>query len=72
MSRPCEGEAYVFSKVVQVSRDVAEVQTNYTRIAKTDPTIALRSNQSCLSQIIWSGLGKGDAALDKVIIVGGH
>ena len=40
---------YVFLRVVQAARDVAEVEMNYTRVAETDPTIALRGNWSCLS-----------------------
>ena len=45
---------------------------NYSRVAQTNPTIALRSNWSCLSQKIWSRLGEGDATSGKVIIAGGH
>ena len=45
---------------------------NSTRVADTNPTIALRSNWSCLSERIWSGLGEGDATSDIVIIAGGH
>ena len=45
MIRLREGEAYVFSRVVHVTRDV-EVNRNYTRVADTDPIIALRSNWS--------------------------
>ena len=72
MIHPCEGEAYIFPIVVQVARDVAEVKMNYTRVADTNQTIALRSNWSCLSQRIWSGLGEGDVASRRVIIVGEH
>ena len=72
MIHPCEGEAYIFSRVVQVARDVAEVKMNYTRVADTNTTIALRSNWSCLSQRIWSELGEGDVASGRVIIVGEH
>ena len=42
--RPREGEAYVFSRVVHTARDVMEVEINYTRVADTNPIIALRSN----------------------------
>ena len=45
---------------------------NYIRVVKTNPTIALRSNWSCLSQRIWSGLGEGNVLSDRVIIIGGH
>ena len=72
MIRLHEGEAYVFSRVVQAARDVAKVEMNYTRVIETNPTIALRSNWSCLSQRIWSGLGEGDAISSRVIIVEGH
>ena len=67
-----EGEAYVFSRVIQAARDVSEVEMNYTRVAETNLTIALRSNWSCLSQRIWSGLGEGDGASGRVIITEGH
>ena len=43
-----------------------------TRVVETDPTIALRSNWSCLSYRIWLRLGEGEVALGRVIIVGGH
>ena len=49
-----------------------EVERNCTRVVDTNPTIALRSNWSCLSQRIWSKFGEGDAALGKVIIAGGQ
>ena len=45
---------------------------NCTRVVETDPTIALRSNWSCLGQRIWSGLEEGEAASGRVIIVIGH
>ena len=67
-----EGEAYAFLRVVQVARDVAEVEMNCTRVVETDLTITLKSNWSCLSQRIWSGLEEGNAASSRVIIVGGH
>ena len=70
MIRPCEGEAYVFSRVVHVVRYVVAVEINCTRVAKMDPTIALRSNWSCLSQRIWSKFGEGDVASGRVISVG--
>ena len=38
---------------------------NCTRVAKTDPTTALRSNWSCLSQSIWSRLREGDEGMAK-------
>ena len=72
MIHSCEGETYVFSGVVQAAQDVVEVEMNYTRVVETDPTIALRSNWSCLSQRIWSRLGEGDAASNRVIIAEGH
>ena len=34
---------------------------NYTRVVERNPTIALRSNWSCLSQRIWSKSGEGEA-----------
>ena len=52
MIHPREGEAYVFSRVVQTARDVVEVEMNCNMVAETDPKIALRSNWSCLSQRI--------------------
>ena len=45
---------------------------NCIKVAETDPTLAFRSNWSCLSQRIWSGLGEGDATSGKVIIARGH
>ena len=39
-----KGEAYIFSKVVHAAQDVVAVEINCTRVAKTNPTIALRSN----------------------------
>ena len=72
MIRLREGEAYVFSRVVHATRDVEEVEINCTRVADTDPTIALRSNWSCLSQRIWSGFREGDEASSRVIISEGH
>ena len=71
MIRPCEGETYVFSRVVKVALDVAEIEMNCTRVVETDLTIALRSNWSCLSQIIWFEFGEGEATSNRVIIVGG-
>ena len=47
-----EGEAYVFFRVVRVIRDVVAVEINCTIMANTNPTIALRSNWSYLSQRI--------------------
>ena len=67
-----EGESYVFSRVVEAIRDVAEVEMNCNRVADTDPTIAFRSNWSCLSQRIWSKLGEEDATSGRVIIARGH
>ena len=67
-----KGEAYVCSRVVHVAREAVEVEINYTRVVETDPTIALRSNWSCLSKRIWSGFGEGDATSNRVIIFGGH
>ena len=52
MIRPCEGEVYVFSRLVHAARDVVEVKINCTRVANTDPIIALRSNWSSKSQRI--------------------
>ena len=49
MIRSHPGEAYVFARVDHAARDVVEVEINYTRVAKTNPTIALRNNWSCLS-----------------------
>ena len=72
MIRLCEGEAYVYSRVIHAAREVVEVEINYTRVEKTDLTIALRSNWSYLSLRIWSGYGEGDAAPGKVIIFEGH
>ena len=72
MIRPRKEEAYVFSRVVYVARDVVEVEINCTKVENTDPTIALRNNWSYLSQRIWSRFGKGDATSGKVIIIGGH
>ena len=72
MIRLRKGESYFFSRVVQVARDVAELEMNCTMVAETGPTIALRSNWSFMSQRIWSELGEGDAAFGRVIIVGGH
>ena len=69
---PYEEEAYVFSRVVQAARDMVEVEMNCTTVAETDPTIALRSNWSCLSHRIWSGLREGNEALGRVIIPEGH
>ena len=45
---------------------------NCTKVADTDSTIALRSNWSCLSQGVWSGLGEGDVASASFVIVQGH
>ena len=42
MMRLREGEAYLFSRVVHLSQDVVEVEINCTRVADTDPIIALR------------------------------
>ena len=49
-----------------------EVEINCTRLADMDPTIALRNNWSCQSQITWSRFGEGDATSGRVIIAGGH
>ena len=49
-----------------------ELKINYTRVVETDPTNAMKSNWSRLSQRIWSGFGEGDLALGRVIIVGWH
>ena len=54
------------------NREVVEVEINCTRVAKKDPTIALRRISSCLSQRIWSGFGEGDTTSGVVIIAGGH
>ena len=67
-----EGEAYVFSRVVHVARDVVAIEINCTRVTNMDPIIALRSNWSYLSQRIWSGFREGDAASGRVINVKGH
>ena len=48
------------------------VEINCTRVAITNPTIALRNNWSCLSKRIWSGFGEGDATSGRVISVEGH
>ena len=72
MIRPHEEEAYVYSRVVHVAREVVEVEINCTRVIETDPTITLRSNWSCLSQRIWFEFGEGDATSGRVIIVEGH
>ena len=48
------------------------VEINCTRVANTDPTIALRNNWSLLSQRIWFGFGEGDEALGRVINARGH
>ena len=61
MIRPCEGEAYVFSRVVYAARDVVEVEMNCTRVVDMDPKIALRNNWSYLSSKIRFGFGEGDA-----------
>ena len=68
MNSPYEGEAHVFSRVVQFAQDVEKVEMNCTRVAEMDLTIELRSNWSCLSQRIWSGFGEGDATSGRVII----
>ena len=52
MIHPRKGEAYVFSRVVQVAREVVEVEMNCTRVADKSPTMALRSNWSCRIQRI--------------------
>ena len=49
-----------------------EVEITCTRVADTDPRIALRSNWSCRSQRIWSRFREGDATSGKVIGSGGH
>ena len=49
---------------------VAEI--NCIRVADKDPTIALRSNWSCLSQRIWFGFRERDVTSGKVITVGGN
>ena len=54
-----EGEVYVFLRVVHAARDVVTVKINCTRVADTDPTIALRRNWSCLDKRIWSRIGEG-------------
>ena len=69
---PREGEAYIFSRVVHAARDMVAVEINCTGVANTDPTIALRSNWSCLSQRIWSGFREGDPTSGRVINVEGH
>ena len=51
---------------------MAEVEINYTKVADTDPTIALRSKWSCLSQRIRSRLGEGEKASGRVIFAGGQ
>ena len=43
MIRPCEGEAYVFSRVVYAAQDVVAIEINCTRVVDTNPKIALRS-----------------------------
>ena len=72
MIHPCKGDAYVFSRVVKGARDVAKVEMNYTRVAKTNPTIELRYNWSCPSKKICFELGEGDVALGRGIIARGH
>ena len=71
MIRLCEGEVYVFFRVVQAARDVVEVDMNCNRVVEMDSTIALKRNWSCLSKRIWSRLGEGDATSGRVINVGG-
>ena len=39
----CEEEAYVCSRVVHVAREVVVVEINCTKVAETDPEIALRA-----------------------------
>ena len=65
-------EAYILLRVVQATRDVVEVELKCTRVADKDPTIALRSNWSFLSQRIWSGFREGHATSGRVIIARGH
>ena len=48
------------------------VEINCTIVANTDPTMALRSNWSCLSQRIWFGFWEGDATSGRVISAEGH
>ena len=49
-----------------------EVEKNCIRVVDKDPTIALRSNWSCLSQRMWSRFKEGNAPSGRVISVGGH
>ena len=72
MIRLREEETYVFSRVFHAAQDVVAIDINCTRVTNTDPTIALRSNWSCLSQRIWSGFGEGDVTSGRVISAGGH
>ena len=72
MIRQHKGEAYVCSRIVYGAQEVVEVEINCTRVVETDPTIALRSNWSCLSKRIWSRFGEGGVALGRIIIVGGQ
>ena len=74
MIRLRKGEAYVFSTVVYATQDVVVVEINFIRVADKDPTIALRSNWSCLSQRIWLWFEfeEGDATSGRVISARGH
>ena len=72
MIHPREGEAYDCYRVIHATRELMQVEINYTRVAEMDLTIVLRKYWSCLNLRIWSTFGERDASLGKVIIVGRH